>query len=528
MKFAGRNLQAPGRSPAMSANAMVACSHPEATRVALDVLRAGGNATDAALAASAMLCVVEPHMTGVGGDCFIIYTPKGGKPIAINGSGRSPAAADLMWFRSRNITEIDMGSPHAVTVPGAVDAWCRLNADYGSKGLDELFAPAVAAAEQGHIVTQRVAFDWARNVARLSVDPDAAALMLPGGQPPQAGDRWANPRLADTLRLIAAKGREGFYEGPVAADIVKKLTLLGGLHTFEDFTAQKSDYVEPITAPYRGYDVYQCPPNGQGVAALIMLRMLDRMPVFDGNRSTAETIHLFSRFTEVAYGVRNALISDPAYRPADTEMLFADATIDQLLADAVEGRRSEFEEKEHKDTVYLAVVDRDGNAISFINSLFVAFGSAIVAPQSGVLLQCRGISFSLREGHVNVIAPRKRPMHTIIPGMLQQLGRAVMPFGIMGGHYQAAGHAHFLAEILERGLDPQFASEQPRHFSFNGTVELENTISDEVLRELERMGHSVKRAAVPIGGAQAIWIDHARGVLIGASDHRKDGCALGY
>lgn len=512
----------------MSANAMAACSHPEATRVAIDVLRAGGNAVDAALAASAMLCVVEPHMTGVGGDCFVIYTPKGGKPIAINGSGRSPAAANIEWFRSRNITEIGQNSPHSVTVPGAVDAWCRLNADYGSKGLDELFAPAIATAEQGHIVTQRAAFDWARNVARLSADSDTAALMLPGGQAPQAGDRWANPRLAGTLRRIADKGREGFYEGPVAADIVKKLASLGGLHTSEDFAAQKSDYVEPITAPYRGYDVYQCPPNGQGIAALIMLRMLDRMPIFGPERSTAETIHLFSRFTDVAYGVRNVLVSDPASGTIDTEALLADATIDELLADALAGRCSKFEEKEHKDTIYLAVVDRDGNAISFINSLFVAFGSAIVAPQSGVLLQCRGISFSLRERDVNVIAPRKRPMHTIIPGMLQQNGRAVMPFGVMGGHYQAAGHAHFLAEILERGLDPQFASEQPRHFSFNGTVELENTISDDVLREVERLGHSVKRAVVPIGGAQAIWIDHARGILIGASDHRKDGFAFGY
>jgi gamma-glutamyltranspeptidase/glutathione hydrolase len=259
-----------------------------------------------------------------------------------------------------------------------------------------------------------------------------------------------------------------------------------------------------------------------------MLRMFERMSVFGSKRSMTETIHLFSRFTEVAYGVRNALVSDPAGGPINTEALFADARIDEFVTDALAGRRSRFEEEEHKDTVYLAVVDREGNAISFINSLFVAFGSAIVAPQSGVLLQCRGISFSLCEGHVNVIAPRKRPMHTIIPGMLQQNGRAVMPFGVMGGHYQAAGHAHFLAEILERGLDPQFASEQPRHFSLNGSLELENTISDDVSRELEQLGHSVKRAAVPIGGAQAIWIDHARGILIGASDHRKDGFAFGY
>lgn len=511
----------------MAANAMAACSHPEATRVAIEVLKAGGNAVDAALAASAMLCVVEPHMTGVGGDCFVIYTPAGGKPIALNGSGRSPAAAEAEWYRARGISAIDQNSVHAVTVPGAVDAWCRLSVDYGSKGLDELFAPAIAAAEHGCIVTQRVAFDWARNVERLSIDPDTAALLLPGGRVPSAGDRYANPRLADTLRRIGTYGRAGFYEGPVADDILKKLSALGGLHTAEDFVNQVCEYVEPIRAHYRGHDVYECPPNGQGITALIMLRMLDRMALHEG-RSVAEVIHIFSRLTETAYGVRNALVSDPSFSAVDVDDLLSDRQIDALLNDALAGRRARFDETEHKDTVYLAVVDRDGNAISFINSLFVAFGSAIVAPGSGILLQCRGISFSLREGHANVIAPRKRPMNTIMPGMLYRNGRAVMPFGVMGGHYQAAGHAHFLVGILERGFDPQLASEQPRHFSFNGALEVENTFGDDVVRELEKLGHDVRRAPVPIGGAQAVWIDHTRGILIGASDHRKDGFALGY
>lgn len=512
----------------MAANAMAACSHPEATRVAIETLKAGGNAIDAALAASAMLCVVEPHMTGVGGDCFAIYCPAGAKPIAINGSGRSPAAANADWYRKQGISEIGQSSVHSISIPGAVDAWCKLNADYGTKSLEELFTPAIAAAEEGFIVTQRVAFDWARNVQRLTIDPDAAALFLPSGKAPQAGGRHANPALAKTLRHIAKHGRKGFYEGWVAADLIKKLRSLGGHHSEQDFAVQVSDVVDPISTPYKDHDVYECPPNGQGIVALIIMRMLQSTRLFEQRRPHSEIIDAFARFTETAYGWRNEFLADPANSRFDVDSVLSDKQTERFLSMAMSGKRTTFDETEHKDTIYLAVVDREGNAISFINSLFVAFGSAIVAPGSGVLLQCRGSSFSLKEGHANELAPRKRPMHTIIPGMLMRNGRAVMPFGVMGGHYQAAGHAHFLAEILDRGLDPQFASEQPRHFSLNGCLEIENTIADGTAKELELLGHRVQRASVPIGGAQAIWVDHQRGVLIGASDHRKDGFALGY
>ena len=526
-----RDFNIPGRSAMVAANGMAATSAPRATLAALDVLRAGGNAVDAAIAAVAMQCVVEPQSTGIGGDCFAMYSKGGALPVALNGSGRAPGKARLEWFLDRGIKEIEVPTPHAVTIPGAVDAWCTLNREYGTRPLAELLEPAAKAAEDGYHVTPRVAWDWHRLQGKLR-DPFTAKLFLPGGRSPVVGDKMRNLPLAATLRRIGKEGREAFYDGPVMRDIVGRLKSLGGLHEPEDFAAQRSNWVTPISTKYRGYDVYECPPNGQGMAALMMLRMLDGYDLAGDGFGEADRLHLIAEVTKAAYWVRDNFICDPEHTPVDVEEFLSEARAGRArrrirLDRALRGRS--WKEAEHEDTVYLCVVDRDGNACSFINSLFSGFGTGILAPESGVLLQNRGTGFVLTPGHPNAIAPRKRPLHTIIPAMLVKDGRAVMPFGVMGGHYQAVGHATFLHRLLDRDMDPQQAAEAPRVFAHpRGVLEVERGNSEAVVQELIRRGHPVEMQEVPLGGCQAIWIDWQRGVLIGGSEPRKDGLALGY
>ena len=437
-----RDFNGPGRSAAVAASGMVATSAPMASLAGLDVLRAGGNAMDAAIAAVAMQCVVEPQSTGIGGDCFVLYSRKGAPPVALNGSGRAPAKATVEWFADRQISRISTQTAHAVTIPGAVDAWCQLNREYGTRPLAELLEPAARAAEEGYRVTPRVAWDWERNQWKLH-DPITAAVMLPGGKPPAIGDRMRNPALAATLRLIGREGREAFYDGPVMRDILGRLKELGGLHEEEDFAAQRAEWVEPIHAPYRGYDVYECPPNGQGIVALMILRQLEGFALGDESLSEADRLHLLAEATKAAYRVRDEFIADPAQVAVDVAGFLSDEWADRARREIRLDRASPGPEwnggTEHTDTVYLCAVDRDGNAVSFINSLFSSFGTGIMAPESGVLLHNRGTSFRLIPDHPNVIAPRKRPFHTIIPAMLVKDGRAVMPFGVMGGQYQAVG-----------------------------------------------------------------------------------------
>jgi gamma-glutamyltranspeptidase / glutathione hydrolase len=526
-----RDFNSPGRSAAMAANGMVATSQPLATLAGLDVLRAGGNAADAAIAAVAMQCVVEPQSTGIGGDCFVLYSQKGAPPVALNGSGRAPGKATAEWYAERQIHDIEVQSPHAVTVPGAVDAWCVLNRHYGSRPLGELLEPAAKAAADGYVVNQRVAYDWQRLHWKLQ-DPVTAALFLKDGQPPGAGDTMRNPPLAATLRRVGKEGREGFYDGAVMRDILGRLKSLGGLHEAEDFAAQRAEWVEPITAAYRGYDVYECPPNGQGLAALMILRQLEGFALGDDSLSEADRLHLIAEATKSAYRVRDDFFADPAQSEVDVAGFlskdWAKRARRQIRLDAVLPGNAWHGGTLHADTVYLCAVDRDGNACSFINSLFSAWGSGILAPESGVLLQNRGSGFRTTPGHPNAIAPGKRPFHTIIPAILAKDGRTVMPFGVMGGQYQAVGHAHFVHRMIDRGFDPQQAAEAPRSFAFRGKLQVERANPEPIVADLARRGHAIDIRNVPLGGAQAIWIDHARGVLIGGSDPRKDGLALGY
>ena len=524
-----RDFNVPGRSLAIASDGMAATSHPLATLTAIEVLKDGGNAMDAALAAVALQGVVEPAMTGIGGDCFVLYAPRGGLPVALNGSGRAPAAATAAWFAERGLTAPAPTSPHAVTVPGAVDAWCRLNADHGSKPLDELLRPAIRAAEDGFRVTPRVAADWTSGRARLEADPDARAAFLPGDRAPVAGDLHRMPALAETLRAIGREGRSAFYAGALADGIVAKLRHLGGLHAAEDFDAQRATPVEPIRTRFRQHDVYECPPNGQGLIALMMLRLAERLDFAEV--SEPERIHLLAEITKAAYHARDAYLADPLHCEVAVEHFLSDDWTRRILPHIDPARAKAplfWDEVAHKDTVCLSVVDRDRNAVSFINSLFNGFGSGIYVPDSGVLLHNRGLSFRFTPGHANSIAPGKRPMHTIIPGMVCRNGRAMMPFGVMGGHYQATGHVNFLSNVLDRGFDIQEASDAPRSFATEGRLQVEPTVSAETVNALRRLGHDVEVQSSPIGGCQAVMIDEARGALMGASDHRKDGMALGY
>ncbi len=527
-----RDFHLPGRSPVRAANAMVATSQPSATLAGVEVLRAGGNAVDAAVAACAVLCVTEPQSTGIGGDCFCLYTPAGAEePVALNGSGHAPAALSAEWLADRGVAALDQSSPHAVTVPGAVDAWARLVEDHGRKSLDELLQPAIGYAEEGFVVHARTAADWRDSAGRLAADSDSAARFLPEGKAVGEGQLFRQPELARTLRRIAREGRAAFYEGPVAEDMVAKLRAAGGLHTLEDFAARRAEYVAPISTDYRGYRVFECPPNGVGVITLLILNMLEGFEPAGGPLSP-DRMHQLIEATRLAYRDRNAFVADPADGAVPVEMLlskdYAAALRGLIREDRALDALPPAGWPAHDDTVYLSVVDRDGNACSFINSLFKSFGSAILAPGSGVMLHNRGLGFSLDPQHPNAVRSNRRPMHTIIPAMLAKDGRTAMSFGVMGGHYQPVGQAWVLSSMLDHGLDPQAALDLPRLFAFDDRVEVERGVPESACAELRRRGHTPAAVDPPHGGGQAIWIDHAAGALVAGSDPRKDGLALGY
>jgi len=527
-----RDFQFPGRSPLRVTEAAAATSHPLATGVAIDVLKAGGNAIDAAVAAAAVLAVVEPQSTGIGGDGFMLYAPKGaGKVIAYNGSGRAPRRATLDWYRAQGFDSVPTFGVHAVTVPGLVDTWCRIHSDHGRKPLEELLCPAIRYAEQGYVVADRVAFDWQACAGRLAQIPNVDPTLLPNGRAPSAGETHRDPRLADTLRRIAKQGRDGFYQGPVAEDIVGHLKALGGLHEMEDFATAAGEYVEPVSTGYRGVDVFQMPPNNQGITALLMLNILGGFDLSGLDPLGAERLHLEIEAGRLAYRDRNALIADPKHAKEVTREL-----LDPAYAAKLRGRIDRDRAAtdlpppllQQSDTVYLCVVDRDRNAVSLINSTYYSFGSGVVAPKSGVILQNRGSSFRLDPKHPNCIAPGKRPMHTIMPGMAMEAGRALMPFGVMGGDYQPFGHVHLLTNILDFGMDPQAALDCPRVFHDAGFAEVERGIPAGTVLGLQARGHATLVPSEPLGGGQAIRIDWQSGTLTAGSDPRKDGCALGY
>ncbi len=521
-------FQRSGRSPALGERGMVATSHQLASLTALDVLRSGGNAVDAAVAAAAMLAVVEPAMTGVGGDLFALVAPKGGAPVAINASGRAPAAADPDALLAQGYDAIPKASAHAVTVPTGVAGWAALVEAYGSRGLDELLRPAIAAARDGYRVTPRVAWDWARQAEALREQPATAALYLQDGAAPGTGARHALPQLAATLEAIGKGGAKAYYQGEIAEKLVRRLRELGGVHTADDFAAAEAEWVKPISTDYRGITVYECPPNGQGIVALLMLNMLadDDVTV-----TGADWPHLLAETTRLAYRERDLVVADPGFGRAEVDLLdraYAKGLRTSIAMDRAMTALPERVLPPHKDTVYLTVVDEAGTAVSFINSIYDAFGSTLACPETGVLFHNRGRAFRLTSGHPNRLAPHKRPMHTIIPALAYKNGRPWLSFGVMGGDYQCTGQVQLLKAVLQDGLDPQAALDLPRTFGYPDVLQVEATVPAAVVAELQRRGHRVETAASPLGGGQAILLDHAAGLLVGGTDPRKDGLALGY
>jgi gamma-glutamyltranspeptidase / glutathione hydrolase len=523
-----RDLHLPGRSAVYAANGMAATSHPIGAQVAIEVLRAGGNAVDAAIAGALVLGIAEPQSTGIGGDCFVLVKPPGSeKIVALNGSGRAPAGFSAATLRAKGLTRIPLYGIEAVTLPGAVDAFCTLNADYGLMPLADTLAPAIRYAEEGIPVAPRVAFDWADDVAALK----GAALDFYsfGGKALTTGQIFRAPGQAEVLRRIAREGRAGFYEGEVAEDMIASLQALGGSHTLDDLAATRCDYTTPVSGTYADIELVEHPPNGQGATAILLLNILKHFDIKAMDPFGTTRAHIEAEATKLAYDARNRFIADPDHTTRLHHMLAPETAA--RLAALIDHKRAmpaaaPLTEAVHKDTIYMTVVDHDRMAVSLIYSIFHGFGSGLASTKFGINFQGRGAGFTLAEGHPNEAAGGKRPMHTIIPGMLRKAGRVIMPFGVMGGAYQSTGHARLVTNLADYGMDLQSAVDAPRSFSGAEGMAVERGYSDQVRADLAAMGHPVVIPDTPLGGAQAIRIDGD--ILIGASDPRKDGCALGY
>ena len=524
-----RDFQLPGRSPVIACEGMAATSHPLATLAAVDTLRAGGTAADAAVAAVATLCVVEPHMTGIGGDCFCLVSEPG-KPVwGYNGSGRAGATASDQALRAKGLTEIG-NSIHAVTVPGAIDAWDAILKAHGRFGLDRALAPAIKYAEGGFPVAARVAWDWQRHVGKLKADPGAARHYLFNGGAPREGDVIRFPALAATLKTIAGKGARAFYEGEIADDMARTLHARESFLTAEDFFRHRGEEVEPISTNYRGLDLVEIPPNAQGLTALVMLNILENFDVASLDPLGADRFHLVLEAARLSFAVRDTHIADEAHMRTPVADLL-DKKFAKTLASLIDmKKRTKLPSAPApgNDTVYLTIVDRDRRAVSFINSLYSSFGLGICTEKTGIMLTNRGACFTLEKGHPNAFGPNKRPMHTIIPALAMRNGRCDMSFGVMGAHYQPMGHAQIILNMLDYGMDVQQAIDAPRFFFEGEKTDVEHGTPAATIAGLKARGHDVVTASSPWGGAQTIKIDWERGVLIGGSEPRKDGCALGY
>lgn len=525
-----RDFFSPGRSDVMANKAMITTSHPLATSVGLKCLYDGGNAVDAAIAAAAILTLAEPHMTAIGGDCFALVAPHGDHHIhAINGSGRAPSAIDVDQLRKDFPDgQIPRDSCHAVTIPGAIDAWYLMHQKWGRKAWKSLIEPAAYYARAGIPVHQRVALDWAEDLENLN-DADGQRFYLDKGRPYQSGQQFSIPALAEAFDLIAEHGRDGFYLGPVGQDILTKLNHLGGYHKASDFASIQAQEVIPINGLYRGKHIWECPPNGQGITTLIMARLCERYDMASLN--DADFVHVLAEISKQAYGLRDHFLADPDHAHVSVEWLLSDTVIDQAAANIDMAKAAQFQVSDfptHPDTVYLSVIDEHGMAVSFINSIFDGFGSGIATPEFGIILQSRGRAFRLDAKHPNVIAPNKRPFHTIIPSMLTDGGKLTGVFGVMGGQYQAVGQMGFLINHLDGGMSPQQALDAPRSFAIDGALQLESGISAAVADDLSGRGHKIHHADSPIGGGQAIIRDAETGVLMAGSDPRKDGFAAGF
>lgn len=529
-----------GRSAVLARNGMVAASQPLAAQAGLRVLQRGGNAFDAAVATAAALAVVEPMMTGPGGDMFVLaYLAEEDRLVGLNGSGLSPEAVDLDFFASRGLDQIPVHGPYSVSVPGAVDGWAALLDRYGAMPLAEVLKAPIEYAENGFPVSEIIAANWADRAEPIAERKDFREAYLPGGRAPRHGEVFRNPGLAWTYRQIAEGGRDAFYRGEIARRIVEHLDREGWPVSMNDLDSQHSDWVEPISTSYRQYELHELPPNGQGMAALEMLNILEGYDLRSLGHNSAAYLHLLLEAKKLAFADLDAWLADPerAELPVETIVSKRYAAEQRKrirrgkAAAAVESGISAADRNliSSGDTVYLTVVDRDRNMVSFINSLFHGFGSGVTVPGTGIVLQNRGALFSLERGHPNRIEPRKRPYHTIIPAMASQGGKPWMSFGVMGGDMQPQGHVQIMLNRIEFGMNVQEAGEAARikHNPLAG-VAVESGIPSAAVAELDRLGHNIVRAPGVFGGYQAIEVDWERDVLIGGADPRKDGLVAAW
>jgi gamma-glutamyltranspeptidase/glutathione hydrolase len=535
------------RSAVMAPHAMAATSHPLATQIALDIMRQGGNAIDAAIGANAALGLMEPTSNGIGGDLFaIVWDGKTHRLYGFNGSGRSPKSLTREWFVEHGYDSIPPYGPLPVSVPGTVDGWFNLHGRFGKLPMKNILQPTIDYARNGHPVHETIQMYWKLSVPRLSEYPGFAEQMTLDGRAPEVGEMWKNPNLANTLERIAAEGRDAFYKGDMARVIGEYMQANGGFLSYEDLAAHTGDWVEPVSVNYRGYDVWELPPNGQGIAALQMLNILELHDVASMGFGSTDYIHLFLETKKLVYEDRARFYADPDYMDVPVASLLSkeyaaerDRLIDMKRA-AREFPHGDPEALRDGDTIYLTTADADGNMVSLIQSNYRGMGSGMTPPGLGFVLQDRGELFSLKEGQPNTFAPGKRPFHTIIPAFITRGGEPWLSFGVMGGDMQPQGHVQIIVNLVDFGMGLQEAGDAPRIYHTGsseptgesmrdgGTVSLETGIDYAVIRELLARGHNVGFSQGPYGGYQAIMKRADQGVYVGASESRKDGQAAGY
>ena len=544
MSAAADTHRSEGLRPAVAEHGMVASSQPLAVEVGVEILKAGGNAVDAAIAVNAMLGLTEPMSCGMGGDLFaIVWDAKTEKLYGLNASGRSPYRATREYYHKKGHEFIPTYGPLSWSVPGAVDGWETLRKRFGTMSFAEILGPAVKHAESGFKVTPVIAGYWS-SAPRMD-DADARAVYAPGGHAPKAGEIFRNPALARSYREIIQHGRDAFYRGWIADQILAASKAKGGLFTRYDFEDHTSTWVEPVSTTYRGYRVWELPPNGQGIAALQMFNLLEAYDLKSLGHNSAEHLHLFIEAKKLAFADRARFYADPAFNDLPTDELISKPYADRQRRRidpnrAAVGVRAGDPKLAHGDTIYLTVVDKDRNVVSFIQSNFHGFGSGVVAGDVGFVIQNRGALFSLAEDHLNRLDPHKRPFHTIIPAMVTKDGKPWLSFGVMGGDMQPQGHVQTLCNIIDFNMNVQEAGVAPRcrHNGSStptgqvetdgGQVYLEKGIPASVSEALHRKGHRLADPDTTYGGYQAIRIDAATGKLYGGSEPRKDGMALGY
>ncbi|MCC4597117.1 gamma-glutamyltransferase [Xanthomonas campestris pv. phormiicola] len=537
------------RSEVIAPHAMAATSQPLATQIALDTMKAGGSAVDAAIAANAALGLMEPTGNGVGGDLFaIVWDPKTHKLYGYNGSGRSPKSLTLAEFQRRGLKDIPPTGPLPVSVPGAVDGWFALHERFGRTTMAQNLAPAIRYAREGHPVAETIAYYWDRSVPRLSQYPGFKEQFTIDGHAPRKGELWKNPNLANTLQQIADGGRDAFYKGPIARTIDAYFKANGGFLSYDDLASHHGEWVEPVSSNYRGYDVWELPPNSQGIAALQMLNILEGYDFSKIPFGSAEHIHLFTEAKKLAFADRARFYADPAFQPAPLAKLISKdyaaqrralISMDKALKEVQPGTPKQLEEG---DTIYLTVADADGMMVSLIQSNYRGMGSGMAPPGLGFILQDRGEMFVLNKDHPNGYAPGKRPFQTIIPAFVTRDGKPWLSFGVMGGAMQPQGHVQIVMNLVDFHMNLQEAGDAPRiqhegsteptgqatAMRDGGELNLETGFSYDAIRALMRKGHRVIFADGPYGGYQAIARDPASGVYYGASESRKDGQAAGY